>query len=69
VSTKTASGPLRSSNSAASKGPTSVLAESSNPREAFAAVSSVGVSQSAGSSAECAGRKTVKGIVAMTAST
>jgi hypothetical protein len=56
----TAAGSLAASSAAAASGPPSVATESSMPRTTFALVSCSGVHK-AGSSAECAGRKSVGG--------
>jgi hypothetical protein len=64
VAANTAAGLPTSSSSAATSGPTGVLTESTRPRTTLALVSWSGVTQSAGSRAEWAGRKTVKAAVA-----
>ena len=66
--TNTAAGLLRTRSNAAASGPRSVLSESSRPRTTFALLSSKGVLQSPGSSAEWAGRNNLKAAVATTAS-
>ena len=68
ASAKTAPTPVLRSRTAASRGPTSVATESSSPRTTFALASSWPVRQSEGSSAECAGRKSVAATVDTTAS-
>ena len=65
--TNTAAALLRSSSSAAARGPRSVLTESRRPRTTLALLSSSGVLHSPGSSAECAGRNILNAAVAMTA--
>ena len=60
-------GSATASSTAARAGPISVLSESTRPRTTLALVSSNGVRHSDGSSAEWAGRKTTKAIVATAA--